>query len=128
MKVRVIRVFRVPDCDTRTTQNKFEFCKLLPEIPKQNLGFRYFGSGFGFFAHPTSLAVAPVFNPGPIPSSTSSPLDEFSEFHIVLLVIFILYYVCLVNLVSLITLICVFSEFILCVSILYNVMVDMDAD
>jgi hypothetical protein len=39
-----------------------------------------------------------------------------------------LYYVCLVNLVSLITLICVFSEFILCVSILYNVMVDMDAD
>jgi hypothetical protein len=45
MKVRVIRVFRVPDCDTR---NKFGFCKLLPEIPKQNSGFRYFGFGFGY--------------------------------------------------------------------------------
>jgi hypothetical protein len=48
MKVRVIRVFRVPDCDTRITQNKFGFCKLLPEIPEQNSGFGYFGFGFGF--------------------------------------------------------------------------------
>jgi hypothetical protein len=50
MKVQVIRV---PDCDTRITRNKFGFCKLLPEIPEQNLGFGYFGfgfrySGFGF--------------------------------------------------------------------------------
>jgi hypothetical protein len=48
MKVRVIRV---PDCDTRITRNKFGFCKLLPEIPKQNSSFGYFGfgySGFGF--------------------------------------------------------------------------------
>jgi hypothetical protein len=36
MKVRVIRVFRVPDCDTR---NKFGFCKLLTEILEQNSGF-----------------------------------------------------------------------------------------
>jgi hypothetical protein len=60
MKVRVIRVFRVPDCDTRITQNKFGFYKLLPEIPEQNSGFGYFGfgvrvfrvrvSGYGFFA------------------------------------------------------------------------------
>jgi hypothetical protein len=51
MKVRVIRVFWVPDCDTRITRNKFWFCKLLPEIPEQNSGFGYFGfrySGFGF--------------------------------------------------------------------------------
>jgi hypothetical protein len=53
MKVRVIRVFRVPDCDTRITRNNFGFCKLLPEIPEQNSGFGYFGfefgySGFGF--------------------------------------------------------------------------------
>jgi hypothetical protein len=51
MKVRVIRVFRVPDCDTRITRNKFGFCKLLPEILEQNSGFGYFGfgySGFGF--------------------------------------------------------------------------------
>jgi hypothetical protein len=48
MKVRVIRVFRVPDCDTRITRNKFGFCKLLPEIPKQNSGFGYFRFGFGF--------------------------------------------------------------------------------
>jgi hypothetical protein len=48
MKVRVIRV---PDCDTRITRTKFGFCKLLPEIPKQNSGFGYFWfgySGFGF--------------------------------------------------------------------------------
>jgi hypothetical protein len=48
MKVRVIRVFRVPDCDTRITQNNFGFCKLLPEIPEQNSGFGYFGFGFGY--------------------------------------------------------------------------------
>jgi hypothetical protein len=48
MKVQVIRVFRVPDCDTRITRNQFGFCKLLPEIPKQNSGFGYFGFGFGF--------------------------------------------------------------------------------
>jgi hypothetical protein len=46
MKVRVIRVFQVPDCDTR---NKFGFCKLLPEIPEQNSGFGYFKFGFGYF-------------------------------------------------------------------------------
>jgi hypothetical protein len=43
MKVRVIRVFRVPDYDTRITRNKFGFCKLLPEILKPNSGFGYFG-------------------------------------------------------------------------------------
>jgi hypothetical protein len=48
MKVRVIQVFRVPDCDTRITRNKFGFCKLLPEIPEQNSGFGYFGFGFGY--------------------------------------------------------------------------------
>jgi hypothetical protein len=48
MKVWVIRVFRVPDCDTRITRNKFGFCKLLPEISEQNLGFGYFGFGFGY--------------------------------------------------------------------------------
>jgi hypothetical protein len=47
MKVRVIRVFRVPDCDTRITRNNFGFCKLLPEIPEQNSGFGYFR--FGYF-------------------------------------------------------------------------------
>jgi hypothetical protein len=46
MKVQVIRVFRVPDCDTR---NKFGFCKLLPEIPEQNSGFVYFGFGYSGF-------------------------------------------------------------------------------
>jgi hypothetical protein len=44
-----VRVFRVPDCDTRITRTKFGFCKLLPEIPKQNSGFGYFGFGFGYF-------------------------------------------------------------------------------
>jgi hypothetical protein len=48
MKVRVIQVFRVLDCDTRITRNKFGFCKLLPEIPEQNSGFGYFGFGFGY--------------------------------------------------------------------------------
>jgi hypothetical protein len=48
MKVRVIRVFRVPDCDTRITRNNFGFCKLLPEIPEQNSGFGYFGFEFGY--------------------------------------------------------------------------------
>jgi hypothetical protein len=44
-----VRVFRVPDCDTRITRNNFGFCKLLPEIPEQNLGFGYFGFGFRYF-------------------------------------------------------------------------------
>jgi hypothetical protein len=48
MKVLVIRIFRVPDCDTRITRNKFGFFKLLPEIPEQNSGFGYFGFGFGY--------------------------------------------------------------------------------
>jgi hypothetical protein len=48
MKVRVVRVFRVPDCDTRITRNKFGFCKLLPKIPEQNSDFGYFGFGFGY--------------------------------------------------------------------------------
>jgi hypothetical protein len=51
MKVWVIRVFRIPDCDTRITRNKLGFCKLLPEIPEQNSCFGYSGfgySGFGF--------------------------------------------------------------------------------
>jgi hypothetical protein len=51
MKVRVIRVFWVPDYDTRITRNKFGFCNLLPEILEPNSGFGYFGfgySGFGF--------------------------------------------------------------------------------
>jgi hypothetical protein len=44
-----VRVFRVPDYDTRITQNKFGFCKLLPEILKPNSGFGYFGFGYGYF-------------------------------------------------------------------------------
>jgi hypothetical protein len=57
MKVWVIRVFRVPDCDTRITRNKFGFCKLLPEILEQNRvsgisGSGIPGSGYGFFAQP----------------------------------------------------------------------------
>jgi hypothetical protein len=57
-----VRVFRVPDCDIRITRTKFGFCKLLPEISKENSGFEYFGfefsySGFefrvtGFFVQP----------------------------------------------------------------------------
>jgi hypothetical protein len=58
MKVRVIRVFRVPDCDTLITRNKFGFCKLLPEIPEQNSGFGY--SGFGFQV--TGFLPSPVCN------------------------------------------------------------------
>jgi hypothetical protein len=57
MKVRVIRV---PDCDTRITQNKFGFCKLLPEIFEQNSGFGYFGFGFrvtGFLPSPTYITL-----------------------------------------------------------------------
>jgi hypothetical protein len=57
MKVRVIRVFQIPDCDTRITRTKFGFCKLLPEIPEQNSGFGYSGFGFrvtGFLPSPTS--------------------------------------------------------------------------
>jgi hypothetical protein len=62
MKVRVIRVFRVPDCDTRITRNKFGFCKLLPEIPEQNSGFGYFGFGLRVFcpALTTATLVDPV--------------------------------------------------------------------
>jgi hypothetical protein len=59
MKVRVIRIFRVPDCDTRIIQNKFGFCKLLPEILEQNSGSSISGSrsdipgsGYGVFAQP----------------------------------------------------------------------------
>jgi hypothetical protein len=48
MKVRVIRVFRVPDYDT---QNKFGFCKLLPKIPNE---IRV----TGFLPSPTSVEVA----------------------------------------------------------------------
>jgi hypothetical protein len=49
MKVRVIRVFRVPDCGTRITRNNFGFCRLLPEIPEQNSDFGYFGFGYSRF-------------------------------------------------------------------------------
>jgi hypothetical protein len=45
--VRVIQVFRVPDCDTRIIRNKFGFYKLLPKIPEQNSSFGYFGFEFG---------------------------------------------------------------------------------
>jgi hypothetical protein len=47
-----VRVFRVPDYDTRVTQNKFRFCQLLLEIIKQNLGlgFKYLQV---FFASPS---------------------------------------------------------------------------
>jgi hypothetical protein len=58
MKVRVIRLFRVPDCDTRITRTKFGFCKLLPEIPEQNSGFGYSGFEFrvtDFLPSPSSL-------------------------------------------------------------------------
>jgi hypothetical protein len=56
-----IRVFRIPDCDIRIIQNKFEFYKLLSEIPEQNSGFGYFEFGFfrfgfritGFLPSPT---------------------------------------------------------------------------
>jgi hypothetical protein len=59
-----VRVFRVPDCDTQITRTKFRFCKLLSEIPEQNLGFGYFEfefgySGFGlqiFLASPTRFS------------------------------------------------------------------------
>jgi hypothetical protein len=67
MKVRVIRVFRVPDCDTRITRNKFGFCKLLPEIPEQNSGFGYFGFGFeysGFGFRVTGFLPSPSSNLG----------------------------------------------------------------
>jgi hypothetical protein len=61
MKVRVIRVFRVPDCDTRITRNKFRFCKLLPEIPDQNSGFGYFRFGyFGFGFRITGFLPSPT--------------------------------------------------------------------
>jgi hypothetical protein len=60
MKVRVFRVFRVPNFDTRITRNKFGFCKLLPEIPEQNSGFGYFGFGFsGFGFRVTGFSPSP---------------------------------------------------------------------
>jgi hypothetical protein len=65
MKVRVIRVFRVPDCDTRITRNNFGFCKLLPEIPEQNSSFGYFGFGFGYSGfgfRVTGFLPSPTFN------------------------------------------------------------------
>jgi hypothetical protein len=61
MEVRVIRVFRVPDYNTRITRNKFGFCKLLPEIPEQNSGFGYFGfgySGFGLWVFCPTLGAS----------------------------------------------------------------------
>jgi hypothetical protein len=65
MKVRVIRVFRVPDCDTRITRNNFGFCKLLPEIPEQNSGFGYFGFGYsGFGFRVTGFLPSPVRKAG----------------------------------------------------------------
>jgi hypothetical protein len=57
MKVRVIRVFRVSDCDTRITRNKFGFCKLLPEIPEQNSGLGISGSGLGILGSGLGLRV-----------------------------------------------------------------------
>jgi hypothetical protein len=42
-------VIRVPVCATRITQNNFGFHKLVPEIPEQISGTRYYGFGFGFF-------------------------------------------------------------------------------
>jgi hypothetical protein len=70
-----VRVFRVPDCDTRIARNKFGFCKLLAEIPEQNSGFGYFrfgsgipGSGFGLQVFcPVLLLVAPD---SPVPYRT----------------------------------------------------------
>jgi hypothetical protein len=56
-----VRVFWVPDCDTR---NKFGFCKLLPEILEQNLSFGYFGfgySGFGLRVFCPALALSSLF-------------------------------------------------------------------
>jgi hypothetical protein len=56
-----VRVFRVPDCDTRITRNKFRFCMLLPKFPNKiqvsgisRSGSSIPGSGFGlrFFAQP----------------------------------------------------------------------------
>jgi hypothetical protein len=59
-----VRVFRVPDCDTRITQNKFGFCKLLPEIPEQNSGFGYFGFGYsGFKFRVTGFLPSPTHEP-----------------------------------------------------------------
>jgi hypothetical protein len=72
MKVRVIRVFRVPDCDTRITRNKFGFCKLLPEIPEQNSGFGYFGFGFGYSGFGFRVS-------GFLPSPTTYNLNIFGQ-------------------------------------------------
>jgi hypothetical protein len=71
-----IRVFRVPDCDTR---NKFGFCKLLPEILEQNSGFGYFGfgfrySGFGFRVFCPVLVISSRFpRKGVIRAGDESP-------------------------------------------------------
>jgi hypothetical protein len=71
-----VRVFRVPDCDTRITRTKFGFCKLLPEIPEQNSGFGYFGFGFGFGYSGFGFRVT-GFLPSPTCSATLSlPLTE----------------------------------------------------
>jgi hypothetical protein len=51
MKVRVIRVFRVPNCDTRITRNsrtKFGFWVFRVRVRV----FRVWVSGYGFFAQP----------------------------------------------------------------------------
>jgi hypothetical protein len=42
-------VVRVPVGATRITQNNFGFHKLVPEIPKQISGTRYYGFGYGYF-------------------------------------------------------------------------------
>jgi hypothetical protein len=81
MKVRVIRVFRVPDCDTRITRNNFGFCKLLPEIPEQNSGFGYFGFGFrvtGFLPSPSCKHHVPV----PSSASTERVEEQTSEINV----------------------------------------------
>jgi hypothetical protein len=79
MKVRVIRVFQVPDCDTRITRNKFGFCKLLPEIPEQKSGFGYFGFGyFGFGFRVTDFLPSPSSIRGRIVGSISQNPRGFS--------------------------------------------------
>jgi hypothetical protein len=42
-------VVRVPVGATRITQNNFGFHKLVPEIPKQISGTRYYRFGYGYF-------------------------------------------------------------------------------
>jgi hypothetical protein len=70
MKVRVIRVFWVPDYDTR---NKFEFCTLLPENPKWIRVFRVRVRVFrvrvsGFLPSPSVLGDTHEEKPGARPT------------------------------------------------------------